>query len=42
MAKSTIKVDSIQNELVKAVTVNDTKEIKRLIDKGADVNCQNK
>ena len=42
MAKSTIKVNAIQNELVKAVTVNDTEKIKRLIDKGADVNGQNK
>lgn len=42
MKKSKIKVKAIQNELVKAVTVNDTKEIKRLIDKGADVNGQNK
>ena len=40
MAKSKIK--AIQNELVKAVTVNDTEKIKSLIDKGADVNGQNK
>ena len=42
MSKSKIKVNAIQNDLVKAVTVNDTKEIKRLIYKGADVNGQNK
>lgn len=42
MVKSTIKVDAIQNKLVKAVSVNNTEEIKRLIAKGADVNGQNK
>lgn len=42
MAKSTIKVKAIQNELVKAVSVNNTEEIKRLTAKGADVNGQNK
>lgn len=42
MKKSKIKVKAIQNELVNAVTVNDTEEIKRLIDKGADINGQNK
>lgn len=42
MKKSKIKVKAIQNELVKAVSVNNTEEIKRLIDKGADVNGQNK
>lgn len=42
MVKSTVKVNAIQNKLVKAVSVNNTGEIKRLIDKGADVNGQNK
>ena len=42
MVKSTVKVDAIQNKLVKAVSVNNTEEIKRLIAKGADVNGQNK
>ena len=42
MAKSTIKVNAIQNKLVKAASVNNTEEIKRLIAKGADVNGQNK
>ena len=42
MVKSTIKVDAIQNKLVKAVSVNNNEEIKRLIAKGADVNGQNK
>ena len=42
MVKSTIKVDAIQNKLVKAVSVNNTEEIKCLIAKGADVNGQNK
>ena len=42
MAKGKIKVKAIQNKLVKAVTSNNTEEIKRLIEKGADVNGQNK
>ena len=42
MAKRTVKVDPIQNKLVKAVSENDLKTISALLGKGANVDGPNK
>ena len=42
MARRTVKVDPIQNKLVKAVSENDLKTINTLLGKGASVDDPNK